>query len=73
MFDTAQFASKDLEVLVRTALIHGELSPGGAMAVEYYRTKSNLTAIEQRQLRILDSAIADGCIVPIQIHATTIS
>ncbi|MBE9066829.1 hypothetical protein IQ260_09205 [Leptolyngbya cf. ectocarpi LEGE 11479] len=73
MFDTAQFASKDLEILVRTALTHGELSPGVAMAVEDYRAKSGLTAVEQRQLTILDSAIADGCIVPIQIQATTIS
>lgn len=73
MFDITQFAGKDLEGLVRTALTHGELSPGVAMAVEYYRAKPRLTAVEQRQLTILDGAIADGCIVPIQIQAPTIS
>lgn len=73
MFDTAQFSGKDLEVLVRTALTHRELSPGVAMAVAYYRAKSRLTAVEQQQLAILDSAIADGCIVPIQMQAAAIS
>lgn len=63
MFNTSQFVGKDLEILVRTALTHGELAPGIALAVERYRTQSNLTAVEKRQLQILDNAIADGCIV----------
>lgn len=68
MFNANQFNGKSLEVLVRTALTHGELSPGIAVAIERYREKSRLTAIEQRQLEILDNAIADGCIVPIDSH-----
>ncbi len=65
MFNATQCTGKDLEVLVRTALTHRELSPGVAAAIERYRSKPCLTAIEERQLAILDSAIADGCIVPI--------
>lgn len=65
MFNTAQLAGKDLEVLVRTALLHGELSPGIAMAIASYRASPRLTATEKRQLEILDQAIADGCIVPV--------
>ncbi|MBX2862747.1 MAG: hypothetical protein KTR27_04265 [Leptolyngbyaceae cyanobacterium MAG.088] len=66
MFNTSQFVGKNLEVLVRTALTNGELTPGAALAIEHYRQKSNLTRVEQRQLQILDHAIADGCIVAIQ-------
>lgn len=62
MFNTSQFVGKDLEVLVRIALIHKELSPGVAAAIEQYRTKSGLTAAEQRQLEILDNAMADACV-----------
>ncbi|MEM8612203.1 MAG: hypothetical protein AAGF93_09315 [Cyanobacteria bacterium P01_H01_bin.105] len=66
MFNTSQFVGKDLEVLVRTALTHGELAPGVALAVGRYRAKSRLTAVEQRQLQILDNAIADGCIIAVR-------
>lgn len=63
MFNTVQFVGKDLEVLVRTALHHGELSPGVARAISTYQAKPRLTATEKRQLEILDQAIKDGCIV----------
>ena len=66
MFNATQFVGKDLEVLVRTALLHGELAPGVGQAVAQYRAKSDLTAAEQRQLEILDNAIADGCIVAVR-------
>ncbi|MEO0394984.1 MAG: hypothetical protein AAF243_03230 [Cyanobacteria bacterium P01_A01_bin.137] len=65
MFNTTQLVSKDLEVLVRTALINGELSPGVAVAIASHRLKPRLTAAEKRQLEILDRAIADGCIVAV--------
>ncbi len=65
MFNTSQLVGKDLEVLVRTALMNGELTPGVAQAVEQYRKKNSLTTVEKRQLQILDSAIADGCIVTV--------
>lgn len=55
----------DLESLVRTALMHRELSPGVATAIASYRAKAELTATEKRQLEILDRAVADGCIVAI--------
>ncbi|MBT9310772.1 hypothetical protein [Leptothoe kymatousa] len=65
MFNTNQFTGKNLEGLVRIALTHRELSPGVAAAIKTYRVKPQLTNAEERQLAILDSAIADGCIVPI--------
>ena len=73
MFNTSQFAGKDLESLVRIALVHGELSPGVAVAIQSYRAKSGLTLVERRQLEILDSAIADGCVTPIQTSTHTAS
>ena len=66
MFNANQCTGKDLDTLVRTALLYGELSPGVAAAIARYRSKSRLNANEQRQLEILDNAIMDGCIVPIQ-------
>ena len=66
MFNTSQLANDDLDILVRTALTHGKLDPDITAAIETYRAKSGLTAVEQRQLEILDNAIADGCIVSIQ-------
>lgn len=68
MFNTTQLIGKELEVLVRTALLHQELSPGVAAAIDNYRTRPGLTAIEKRQLEILDRAIVDGCIVSVQGH-----
>ena len=65
MSRTTQFTSNNLETLVRIALTHRELSPGVAAAIQRYRSTSTLTAVEKRQLEILDSAIADGCIVPV--------
>lgn len=71
MFNTSQFVGQDLEVLVRIALMHREISPGVATAVERYRIKSSLTTAEQRQLEILDNAIADGCIVAVPIQSVS--
>ncbi len=71
MFNPSQFVGKDLEVLVRTALFHRELTPGVVAAIERYRTKPGLTAVEQRQLEILDNAIADGCIVALPIQSAS--
>ena len=65
MFNTTQLVGKDLEVLVRTALLNCELSPGVAVAIASHRLKPRLTAAEKRQLEILDRAIADGCIVAV--------
>ena len=65
MFNASQFTGKSLEVLVRTALLHGELAPGVAVAIERYCAANKLTATEQRQLAILDSAIADGCVLTV--------
>ncbi|MFG6094997.1 hypothetical protein SPB21_07090 [Leptothoe sp. ISB3NOV94-8A] len=42
-----------------------ELSLDVAVAIEKYRQGSSLSAAEHRHLQILDSAIADGCIIPI--------
>ena len=70
MFNTNQFTGKNLEGLVRTALTHRELSPGVAAAINRYRIKPQLTNAEERQLAILDSAIADGCIMPIRAKST---
>ena len=66
MLSASHFSGKTLEFLVRTALTHRELSPGIAAAVEGYRKNTQLTATEKRLLEILDSAILDGCIVPIK-------
>ncbi|NEP15416.1 MAG: hypothetical protein F6J97_00755 [Leptolyngbya sp. SIO4C1] len=62
MFKSSNRASNSLESLVRTALSHGELSPGAAAEINRYRTGGRLSAEEQRYLAILEDAIADGCI-----------
>ena len=59
--------SKGLESLVRTAMTNGELAPGVAAQVNRYRKASRLTCEEQRLLSILDDAISDGCIVPVEV------
>lgn len=73
MFGMSNFKSKSkgLELLVRTALMNGELAPGVAAQVNRYR-KAKLSCEEQRLLAILDDAIADGCIVPIEVPAATV-
>ncbi|NJM99131.1 MAG: hypothetical protein HC800_20090 [Phormidesmis sp. RL_2_1] len=55
-------------MLVRTAMINGELAPGVAAQVGSYRT-SRLSCQERRLLAILDDAIANGCVVPIETPA----
>lgn len=73
MFGMSNFKSKTngLESLVRTAMINGELAPGVAVQVNHYR-KAKLSCKEQRLLAILDDAISDGCIVPIEIPAIAV-
>jgi len=70
MFGMSNFKSKSngLESLVRTAMLNGELAPGVAAQINNYR-KLQLSCEEQRLLYILDDAIADGCIVPIELPA----
>ena len=68
MFRMSNFKSKSnsLESLVRTAMLNGELDPGIAAKVNRYRT-SKLSCEERRLLAILDDAILDGCIRPIEL------
>ncbi|MGB3296154.1 MAG: hypothetical protein WBB01_24475 [Phormidesmis sp.] len=70
MFGTSSFKSRSnsLEPLVRTAILNSELAPGVAARIQQYR-KSQLTCEEQRLLAILDDAVADGCVVPIELSA----
>ncbi len=63
-----KFRSNGLESLVRTAITNGELAPGVEAQIHCYRN-GKLSAEEQRLLAILDDAISDGCVVPIQISA----
>lgn len=74
MFGMSNFKSKSngLESLVRTAMVNGELAPGVAAQVNRYR-KAKLSCEEQRLLCILDDAIADGCVKPIDLPAATVS
>ena len=55
-----------LESLVRSAMTHGELSPGVAAQIDRYRS-GKPSCEEKRMLAILDDAIADGCVVPIEL------
>jgi len=73
MFGMSNFKSKSngLESLVRTAMANGELAPGVAAQVNRYRT-CRLSCEEQRLLAILDDAVADGCIKPIEIPAVAV-
>jgi len=67
-----KFRANGLESLVRTALTNGELAPGVAMQINRYRN-SGLSSKEQRLIAILDDAISDGCVVPIEVPAVTLS
>ena len=73
MFVMSNFKSrsKGLESLVRPAMTHGELAPGVAAQVNRYR-RGKLSCEEQRLLAILDDAISDGCIVPIDVPALAV-
>ena len=55
-----------LESLVRSAMMNGELAPGVAAQIERYRA-GKPSCEERRMLAILDDAIADGCVVPIEL------
>lgn len=55
-----------LESLVRTALTNGELAPGVAAQVSRYRN-GKLSCEDRRILAILDDAIAEGCVVCIEV------
>ncbi|MGD1864481.1 MAG: hypothetical protein ACFB0D_07995 [Phormidesmis sp.] len=52
-------------------MTHGELAPGVAAQVNRYR-RGKLSCEEQRLLAILDDAISDGCIVPIDVPALAV-
>ncbi len=73
MFKMSNYKSRSngLELLVRTALMNGELAPGVAMQIDRYR-EGNLSSVERRLLAILDDAISDGCIVPIEISTVIV-
>ncbi|MEL6903079.1 MAG: hypothetical protein AAFP07_19260 [Cyanobacteria bacterium J06606_4] len=47
-------------------MVNGELAPGVAAQVNRYR-KAKLSCEERRLISILDDAISDGCIIPIEI------
>lgn len=53
-------------------MVNGELAPGVAAQISRYR-KAKLSCEEQRLLCILDDAIADGCVKPIDLPAVTVS
>ncbi|MGB3300881.1 MAG: hypothetical protein WBA76_21655 [Phormidesmis sp.] len=55
-----------LEFLVRTAMTNGELSPGVAAQIDRYR-QGTLSCEDRRMLAILENAIADGCVIPIEM------
>ena len=47
-------------------MTNGELAPGVAAQISGYR-KGRLSCEEQRMLAILDDAIEDGCVVPVEV------
>ena len=55
-----------LESLVRTAMTNGELAPGVAAQISYYR-QGKLSCEDRRILAILDDAIADGCVAAVDV------
>ncbi len=73
MFGMSNFKSSnsrdkvnELESLVRNAMQVGELSPGAAVQIERYRA-GKPSCEERRMLAILDDAIVDGCVTPIEL------
>ena len=63
---TVKSSAASLESLVRTAMMNGELAPGVAAQISCYR-KGALSCEERRMLAILDDAINDGCVVPVEV------
>ncbi|MFK8181863.1 MAG: hypothetical protein AB8B99_00715 [Phormidesmis sp.] len=63
---TVRSSAVSLESLVRTAMMNGELAPGVAAQISGYR-KGALSCEERRMLAILDDAINDGCVVPVDL------
>ena len=57
-------SENSLEFLVRTAMTNRELAPGVAAQIGRYRN-GKLSCEDRRILAILDDAIADGCVVPV--------
>jgi hypothetical protein len=68
MFGMSNFKSNSngLELLVRTAMLNGELAPGVAAQIGRYRA-GKLSCEERRMLAILDDAISDGCVTPVEV------
>lgn len=67
-FKTSKSVADSLESLVRTAMTNGELAPGVAAQINKYRV-GRLSCEERRLLAILDDAIADGCVIPLDLSA----
>lgn len=65
-FNAPKLKANGLESLVRTAMVNGELAPGVAAQIGCYRS-GKLSCEERRLLAILDDAVSDGCVVPIDI------
>ncbi|MBE9060017.1 hypothetical protein [cf. Phormidesmis sp. LEGE 11477] len=63
---SSSISEEALELLVRTAITHRELSPGVAAQIDRYRS-GQLTCRERRLLAILDDAIAGGHVVPVDL------
>ncbi|MEM8503127.1 MAG: hypothetical protein AAF716_08245 [Cyanobacteria bacterium P01_D01_bin.1] len=57
---------KNLDLLVRTAIAHKELSPGVAAQVNQYRN-GKLSCKERRMIAVLDDAIASGHITAVEM------
>ncbi|MGB5915030.1 MAG: hypothetical protein WBG63_09195 [Phormidesmis sp.] len=66
-----KFRANGLESLVRTAITNGELAPGVATQINHYRN-SELSSEGQRLIAILDDAISDGCVVPIEVSTVAL-
>ena len=47
-------------------MMNGELAPGVAAQINRYR-QGRLSCEERRMLAILDDAIEDGCVVPVEM------
>ncbi|NJL36873.1 MAG: hypothetical protein HC840_05325 [Leptolyngbyaceae cyanobacterium RM2_2_4] len=61
----------NLEFCVRNALATGELSPATSAYVRQVRDMSNLTRRDRTLLAILQDAIQEGCVQPIEPQSST--
>ncbi|NJN57443.1 MAG: hypothetical protein HC879_08035 [Leptolyngbyaceae cyanobacterium SL_5_9] len=61
----------DLEFCVRNALATGELSPAISAYIQQVRGTSNLTRRDRTLLAILQDAVQEGCVQPIDPQSST--